>query len=64
MRHWRIVRDRSKAAGVMRTNAILDTQFTDSFENGKYFVWMLRGHVQIRITPLSGNAVLSGVFFD
>jgi hypothetical protein len=46
------------------TGTLLDTQTASSFNGGKYLVWNLSGHVQIKITKLTGdNAVLSGLFF-
>jgi hypothetical protein len=43
---------------------VLDSQTAASFSGGEYLVWSLGGHVQLRITKLSGpNAVLSGLFF-
>lgn len=45
--------------------AVLNSQSVSSFANGKYLVWNIRGHVQIRITKTSGyNSVLSGIFFN
>ncbi len=45
-------------------NVVLDTRRASEFRNGKYFVWDIRGTVKFRITALSGNAVVSGLFFD
>jgi hypothetical protein len=45
------------------TGQVLDTRSAASFVGGQYVVWSLRGHVQIRLTTLTGNAVLSGIFF-
>src|SRR5581483_7415681 len=46
------------------TGAVLDSQTASNFGSGEYLVWSLGGHVQLRITKLSGpNAVLSGLFF-
>ena len=42
---------------------VLDSQIISGFTNGQYLVWNLAGHVTFRITTLSGNAVVSGVFF-
>jgi hypothetical protein len=46
-------------------STVLSTQTMSSFTAGKYLVWNLSGHVQIRITKTSGgsNGVLSGLFF-
>jgi hypothetical protein len=47
------------------TNAVLDTQSLSSFQNGKYLVWKLTGHVILRVTNTGGiNAVISGLLFD
>ncbi len=47
------------------TNAVLDSQSVSSFQNGKYLVWKLTGHVIIRVTNTGpANAVISGLFFD
>jgi hypothetical protein len=46
------------------TGAVLDTRTVSGFSGGQYLSWDLSGHVQIRITKLSGtNAVLSGLLF-
>ncbi|HJT30669.1 MAG TPA: fibronectin type III domain-containing protein, partial [Pirellulales bacterium] len=46
------------------TGSVLNTQTASSFGNGEYLTWTVGGHVQVRITELSGaNAVLSGLFF-
>jgi len=43
-----------------------DTNANDQFRNGKYLVWLVRGHVRFTVTNLntSANAVVSGIFFD
>src|SRR5579872_2967378 len=47
------------------TNAVLDSQNVTSFQNGKYLVWNLTGHVILQVTNTStANAVISGLFFD
>ncbi len=46
------------------TGAVLDSQTLSNFTNGEYLVWDVRGLVQVRVTPLVNNAVVSGVFFD
>ncbi len=47
------------------TQAVLDTQMVGSFTGGQYWVWQVRGHVQFRITRVTGpNAVISALFFD
>src|SRR5262249_26273470 len=47
------------------TGAVLDSRTVTSFTTGKYLVWNLGGHVQVRITNLvsGSNAVVSGLFF-
>ncbi|MDQ6676228.1 MAG: hypothetical protein M3Z09_02910 [Acidobacteriota bacterium] len=46
------------------TNAILDSRPVSSFDNGKYLVWNLSGHVKARVSVSGGsNAVVSGLFF-
>ena len=47
------------------TGALLDTHTVASFEQGKYLVWDVRGHVRLKVTnaPSSANAVVSGLFF-
>jgi hypothetical protein len=44
-------------------NTVLDTRSLSNFVNGVYLVWNLQGHVKIRMTSLSGSAVMSGLFF-
>src|SRR5262249_2836133 len=45
------------------TGAVLNTQTLSSFHNGSYLSWTISGHVVFRFTALTGNAVLSGIFF-
>ena len=46
------------------TGTTLDTRTISGFAFGVYLQWNVSGHVQFRITPLSGsNAVISGIFF-
>jgi hypothetical protein len=46
------------------TGKVLNSQTVSGFGNGKYLVWNITGHVQIKITRLAGpDAVLSGLFF-
>jgi hypothetical protein len=43
---------------------VLDSRTLSSFTGGQYLVWNLGGHVQLRVTNLSGiSAVVSGLFF-
>ncbi|MCU1337785.1 MAG: alkaline serine protease [Bryobacterales bacterium] len=47
------------------TNAVLNSQNVNSFQNGKYLVWNLTGHVLLRVTNTGSlNATISGLFFD
>ena len=43
---------------------VLDTRSLSGFQNGRYLVWNLMGHVKIQLTTLAVNAVVSGIFFD
>jgi hypothetical protein len=47
------------------SNQIIDTEQPTPFHDGKYFVWLVTGHVQFRFTNLANglNAVASGIFF-
>ena len=47
------------------TGDVLDRRLVADFHGGKYLVWKIKGHVNLRITnngPL--NAVVSGILFD
>jgi hypothetical protein len=46
------------------SGAVLDSQMLSNFTNGEYLVWNVSGSVQVRVTALTDNAVVSGVFFD
>src|SRR5262249_10789054 len=47
------------------SGVVLDSRTLSSFQGGEYLVWTLQGHVQLRITNLTGpSVVLSGLFFD
>lgn len=47
------------------TNAVLNSQSMSSFQNGKYLVWKLTGHLIIRVTNTSQiNGTVSGLFFN
>ncbi|OWK38390.1 hypothetical protein [Fimbriiglobus ruber] len=47
------------------TNTVLDSETVSGFAGGEYLSWNISGHVQFKITSLTGSsAVLSGVFFD
>ncbi|QEH32853.1 hypothetical protein OJF2_13380 [Aquisphaera giovannonii] len=45
------------------SGAVLDSQTLSQMSNGTYLTWTAKGHVQIRVTPLTGGAVISGLFF-
>jgi hypothetical protein len=48
-----------------KTGAVLDTRTLSAFQNGRYLVWNVSGHVAFRITGTAGpNGVVSGWFFD
>jgi hypothetical protein len=46
------------------TGQVLDRHTLERFRDGIYLVWQLKGHVQVRVTPRGGHAVLSGMFFQ
>ncbi|MFN7142061.1 MAG: fibronectin type III domain-containing protein, partial [Limisphaerales bacterium] len=47
------------------SGALLHQRLTAGFQEGKYFVFHLRGHVKVTFTRTGpANAVLSGIFFD
>jgi hypothetical protein len=47
------------------SNALLNSQSLSSFQNGKYLVWKLTGHVIIQLTNNGMmNATVSGLFFN
>jgi hypothetical protein len=46
------------------TGQMLDYHTLERFHDGVYLVWQLKGHVQVRVTPGSRDAVLSGIFFQ
>src|SRR2546429_1654747 len=44
---------------------VLNMQNVTNYHNGQYLVWLMSGHVQIRVTSTAGgNGVISGLFFD
>jgi len=64
---WDYAGGRTQTVSVLdgATNAVLDSQNLSSFQNGKYLVWKLTGHVILRVTNAGAyNAVISGLFFD
>ncbi len=47
------------------TGKVLDTETLSNFYNGAYLTWAISGHVQIKVTMLTGpNAVVSGLFLQ
>jgi hypothetical protein len=47
------------------TGRVLDTRTLSDFGGGEYLVYKVAGHVQFRVTALSGAAAyLGGIFFD
>jgi hypothetical protein len=46
------------------TGATLDSKTLTSFTQGVYLTWDITGNISIRLTPITVNAVASGVFFD
>jgi hypothetical protein len=46
------------------TGATLDSRNLSGFANGIYLTWDITGNVSVRVTPTTGNAVISGIFFD
>lgn len=47
------------------SGALVTSQALSNFEDGKYLVWDVKGHVQVRISRTAGNnAVLMGMFFS
>jgi hypothetical protein len=47
------------------TNAVLDSRSVTAFQNGKYEVWQVSGHVILKVTNTGPtNATISGLFFD
>lgn len=46
------------------SGSLLDQRTASSFGEGKYYVWNIKGRVNIRVTRLAGiNAVVMGIFF-
>jgi hypothetical protein len=44
---------------------VLETYTPTGFQNGVYFVFEIRGKVEVKISRVTGsNAVISGIFFD
>ena len=49
---------------VIGSNGSPISQVITNFANGVYSTWDLQGNTTLRFTPVNGNAVLSGIFFD
>jgi hypothetical protein len=47
-----------------QSGALLDSRSVDTFSKGKYLIWNIRGHVNLRFTRGQFNAVISGIFCD
>jgi hypothetical protein len=46
------------------TGAVLDTRSAANYQSGVYWVWSITGHVQFKITKLTGpNGIVNGFFF-
>ena len=45
------------------TGNVLDTENLTAFQNGKYLVWNIKGHVRLHIGSPSTNVVINGLFF-
>jgi len=46
------------------TNMPLDSESVTNFQNGKYLVWSVKGHVILQVANAGGpSAVISGLFF-
>jgi hypothetical protein len=47
------------------TGAVVQSQTISGFYNGRYLIWDLKGHFQIRFNRTAGpNAVVNGLFFS
>jgi hypothetical protein len=46
------------------SSALLDSRNISGFSSGQYLIWNLSGHVKLRVTKTTGNAVVSGLFFQ
>lgn len=46
------------------TGKLLSSRSLSQFNRGVYLTWDVKGPVRIRIVPVKGNAVLSGIFLD
>lgn len=61
---WDIGGGRSQRVDLVdgQSGAILSSEVLTNFMKGVYLTWVVRGHVQVHVTALAGNAVVSGVF--
>ena len=49
----------------LASGTLLDSRTLSGFDNGRYLVWRVTGHVVIQVVHINGpNAVVSGLFFD
>jgi len=46
------------------SGAVASSMVVSNFSGGRYLFWDLAGPARLTITPLTGNAVLSALFFD
>lgn len=63
---WDTVNRREKIQVVDPNGRLLDERnITDTFHDGVYLIWKIKGHVSINVELTSGaNAAFSGLFFD
>ena len=64
---WDTAGGRTQTVSILdgTTSAVLNSQNLSSFQNGKYLVWNLTGHVILKVTNTGPiNAVISGLLFD
>jgi hypothetical protein len=47
-----------------RTGVVLSSWTVSQFMDGVYLTWDIKGRVVVRVVPVKGNAVISGLFFD
>jgi hypothetical protein len=49
-----------------KTGTVLDAREVREYTSGRYLTWRVKGHVQIRVSPVGENerAVVGGVFFQ
>jgi len=62
---WDSTRRREQVAFYdAQSGSLLDAREVADFHEGKYFSWIVRGHVAARFEAMSINTVVSGLFFD